>query len=56
MLLLAFLDREQDIPALLQPDLKFVLQKSPLLLEEMLKIAAAIPRPPHGYGWLVRRV
>ena len=42
-----------SVPANLQPDLKFVLQKTPALLEEMLKIAAALPRAPHGYGWLV---
>lgn len=31
---------------------RFVLQKSPLLLEEMFRIAM-LPRPPTGYGWLV---
>ena len=56
LLLLAFLERDESaVPANVQADLKFVLQKSPLLLEEMLKIAAALPRAPHGYGWLVRR-
>ena len=55
LLLLAFLERDESaVPANVQADLKFVLQKSPLLLEEMLKIAAALPRAPHGYGWLVR--
>jgi translocation protein SEC63 len=53
MLLLLHLEREtSSIPQLLQPDLKFVLQKCPLLLEEMFKIAN-LPRPPFGYGWLV---
>ncbi len=55
LLLLAHLDRETaEVPSVLQPDLKFVLQKTPVLLDEMLKIAAALPRPPHGYGWMVR--
>lgn len=52
MLLLAHLERESNIPTNLQQDLKFVLQKTPPLLEEMLKIAT-LPRPPHGCGWLV---
>ena len=53
MLLLAHLQRDDvHIPANLQADLKFVLQKTPILLEEMLKIAL-LPRPPYGYGWLV---
>ncbi|GAX76583.1 hypothetical protein CEUSTIGMA_g4029.t1 [Chlamydomonas eustigma] len=53
LLLLAYLDREENaIPSVLQPDLKFLLQKAPILLEEMLKIAAVVPRAPHGYGWL----
>ena len=38
MLLLAYLDRTPIPPALL-PDLKYVLQKSPILLEEMVKIS-----------------
>lgn len=53
MLLLAYLEGEsKSVPAVLQPDLKFVLQKTPVLLEEMLKIAV-MPRPPHNHGWLV---
>lgn len=56
MLLLAYLEKEGDnIPANLQADLKFVLQKTPLLLEEMLKIAL-LPRAPYGYGWLTPAV
>ncbi|KAG2451784.1 hypothetical protein HYH02_003562 [Chlamydomonas schloesseri] len=52
MLLLAHLDREHDnIPASLQADLRFVLTKTPLLLDEMMKIAV-LPRPPAGYGWM----
>eukprot|EP00798_Chlamydomonas_sp_ICE-L_P003001 gene3002-13015_t len=48
MLLLSHLERDQaSIPAILQADLKFVLQKSMPLLEEMLKIAL-LTRPPHG--------
>lgn len=52
MLLLAYMEREDSIPPVLKSDLTFVLQKSPVLLEEMLKIAA-LPRPPYGYGWMV---
>mmetsp|Transcript_2646 Transcript_2646/g.4510 ORF Transcript_2646/g.4510 Transcript_2646/m.4510 type:complete len:749 (+) Transcript_2646:96-2342(+) len=52
MLILAHLERDAvPIPAALLADLKFVLQKSPILLEEMFKIAS-VPRPPYGYGWL----
>ena len=36
----------------LQADLRFVLTKTPLLLDEMMKIAV-LPRPPAGYGWMV---
>lgn len=50
MLLFAHLSRE-PIPAGLQPDLKFVLEKALPLLDEMVKIAA-LPRPPLGFGWL----
>ena len=50
MLLLAHLARA-EVPRSLQADLRFVLQKAPLLLEEMVKIAN-LPRPPAGYGWL----
>ncbi|GIL87084.1 hypothetical protein Vretimale_14247 [Volvox reticuliferus] len=56
MLLLAHLDREHDnIPPSLQADLRFVLTKSPLLLDEMIKIAI-MPRPPAGYGWMTPAV
>ncbi|EFJ44468.1 molecular chaperone [Volvox carteri f. nagariensis] len=56
MLLLAHLDREHDsIPPSLQADLRFVLTKSPLLLDEMIKIAI-MPRPPAGYGWMTPTV
>ncbi|GLC39388.1 hypothetical protein PLESTM_000891300 [Pleodorina starrii] len=56
MLLLAHLDREHDnIPPPLQIDLRFVLTKSPLLLDEMIKIAI-MPRPPAGYGWMTPAV
>ncbi len=50
MLLLAHLARA-DVPRSLQADARFLLQKAPLLLEEMVKIAN-LPRPPAGYGWL----
>ena len=50
MLLLAHLSRD-EIPAILEADSHYVLRKSPQLLEEIVKIAA-MPRPPHGSGWL----
>ncbi|KAK9839330.1 hypothetical protein WJX81_008661 [Elliptochloris bilobata] len=50
MLLLAHLARA-EVPRSLQADLRFMLAKAPLLLEEMVKIAN-LPRPPAGYGWL----
>jgi len=51
MLLLAHMAR-REIPPTLQKDLEFVLRKSPLLLEEMVKIAN-IPRTAGiPYGWL----
>jgi len=54
MLLLAYLEREgSDVPAVLQPDMRFLLQKSVVLLEELFKIAA-MPRPQTFQGWLVR--
>lgn len=40
------------LPCTHQADLRFVLTKCPLLLDEMIKIAI-LPRPPSGYGWLV---
>lgn len=53
MLLLAHLEGQSaNISPILQPDLKFLLQKAPLLLDEMFTIAA-LPRPPTMYGWLV---
>jgi len=52
MLLLAHLERlNDDVPNPLQQDLKYVLTKSPLLLEEMLKIAL-VPRTQSGTGWM----
>lgn len=56
MLFLAHLERlDDEVPAALKPDLAFVLQKTPLLLEEIVKIAL-LPRPPVGYGWMVSAV
>lgn len=53
MLLLAHLERERDsIPDVLKSDLKFVLERTPPLLEEIVKVAC-YPRPVKG--WLVRR-
>lgn len=53
MLLLAHLERMgADVPAALQSDLRYVLAKSPLLLEEMIKIAT-LPRTQAGTGWMV---
>eukprot|EP00878_Enallax_costatus_P024760 GHUV01026445.1.p1 GENE.GHUV01026445.1~~GHUV01026445.1.p1 ORF type:complete len:636 (+),score=256.18 GHUV01026445.1:447-2354(+) len=52
MLLLAHLERMgDDVPAALQADLRYVLAKSPLLLEEMVKIAT-LPRTQAGTGWM----
>ena len=50
MLLLAHLGRA-DIPATLQADHKYVITKSALLLEEIVKIAN-LPRNQYGQGWL----
>ena len=50
MLILAHLGRA-DIPDSLVADHKYVVTKSALLLEEMIKIAS-LPRPPHSLGWL----
>ncbi|KAK9789757.1 hypothetical protein WJX73_001047 [Symbiochloris irregularis] len=50
MLLLAHLGRA-EIPDSLLADHKFVLTKSALLLEEVVKIAT-LPRPPLRLGWL----
>ena len=49
MLLLAHMDRV-EIPAILQKDLDFILRKSVVLLEEMIKVAN-IPRYM-PCGWL----
>jgi hypothetical protein len=55
MLLLAHLERMGDeVPSGLQQDLKFVITKAPLLLEEMVKIAL-IPRTQAGTGWMVSK-
>lgn len=50
MLLLAYLGRK-EIPEALEKDLRFVLEKSPVFLEEIVKIAQ-IPRSPQQmFGW-----
>lgn len=54
MLLLAHLARE-DIPAVLQRDLQFLLTKGLPMLQEMLGLATA-PRVKPGYGWLAPTV
>lgn len=54
LLLLAHLERMgPEVPAPLQADLRFVRQKCPPLLEEMVKIAC-LPRNNMGWGWMVR--
>ena len=54
LLLLAHMAREH-IPALLEKDLSFVLEKAPLMLQEMFKIAT-FPRIRPNYGWLIPAV
>ena len=55
MLLLAHMDRI-EIPAILKKDLEYVLKKSPIFLEEMIKIAN-IPRSiGFPFGWLTPTV
>lgn len=50
MLLLAYLGR-REVPAGLENDLKFVLQKSPIFLEEIVKIAQIPHHPQQMFGW-----
>ncbi|PSC67052.1 dnaJ ERDJ2A [Micractinium conductrix] len=54
MLLLAHLSRE-EIPAVLQKDLEFLLTKGQPLVREMLGLSTA-PRIQPGYGWLTPTV
>ena len=49
MLLLAHMDRA-DIPSILQKDLAYVIRKSAVFLEEIVKIANLPRYSP--YGWL----
>ena len=52
MLLLAHCERKKDdIPDILKGDLRFVLERTPPLLEEIVKVACY---PRHIKGWLVR--
>ena len=50
MLLLAYLGR-REIPDTLENDLKFVLKKSPIFLEEIVKIAQIPRHPQQMWGW-----
>lgn len=50
MLLLAYLSR-REIPVSLENDLKFVLKKSPIFLEEIVKIAQIPHHPQQMWGW-----
>ena len=50
MLLLAYLGR-REIPDSLENDLKFVLKKSPIFLEEIVKIAQIPHHPQQMWGW-----
>ena len=50
MLLLAYLGR-REVPDTLEADLKFVLKKSPIFLEEMVKIAQIPRHPQQLWGW-----
>eukprot|EP00803_Ostreobium_quekettii_P002395 evm.model.scf_415.2 EVM.evm.TU.scf_415.2 scf_415:13869-23272(+) len=56
MLLLAHLEREgENLPEVLKNDSNFVLERTPVLLEEIVKMACW-PRPPRGRGWLAPAV
>eukprot|EP00210_Caulerpa_lentillifera_P007930 g7569.t1 len=56
MLLYAHLERAHDqVPTALNSDLKFVLEKSIPLLQEIFKIAC-FPRAPIGHGWMTPAV
>ena len=50
MLLLAYLGR-REVPESLENDLAFVLKKSPIFLEEIVKIAQIPRHPQQAYGW-----
>ena len=51
MLLLAHMDRA-EVPAALHKDLEYVLRKSCVFLEEMIKIANIPRHQSQPYGWL----
>jgi translocation protein SEC63 len=54
MLLLAFLERAEDeVPDILQTDLKFVLQHAPRLLAELMNVAVYPRKQFLLYGWMV---
>lgn len=56
MLIYAHLERVQDqVPQQLTSNLRFVLEKSIPLLQEIFKIAC-FPRPPIGHGWMTPAV
>ena len=50
MLLLAYLGR-REVPKELENDLKFVLKKSPIFLEEIVKIAQIPHHAQMQFGW-----
>lgn len=50
MLLLAHMGR-REVPDSLENDLKFVLKKSPIFLEEIVKIAQIPRHPQQQFGW-----
>ena len=50
MLLLAYLGR-REVPKELENDLKFVLKKSPIFLEEIVKIAQIPHHAQQQFGW-----
>mmetsp|Transcript_15025 Transcript_15025/g.42165 ORF Transcript_15025/g.42165 Transcript_15025/m.42165 type:complete len:747 (+) Transcript_15025:116-2356(+) len=53
MLLLAFLERAEDeIPEILKPDLKFMLQRLPSLLAELMNVAVYPRKQYFLYGWM----
>lgn len=54
MLLLAFMERaEGEIPEVLKADLKFLLERAPRLLAELMNVAVYPRRQVFLYGWMV---
>uniref|UniRef100_A0A061RGL9 Translocation protein SEC63 n=1 Tax=Tetraselmis sp. GSL018 TaxID=582737 RepID=A0A061RGL9_9CHLO len=53
MLLIVFMERAEDeIPEILKPDLKMILQRSPSLLAELMNVAVYPRKPYFLYAWM----